>query len=152
MKKICQSMVYIIFIVMIILFIPNNSFAGNIINGGNTTKTNTTKNSTSSSNSTSGGTTYDESLGDLDQYKGTTMDSKKLEHMGKGILSVIQVIGTVLSVVILIIIGIKYMLGSVEEKADYKKTMMPYIYGTLFLFAGSQIPQIIYEFVKNIGW
>lgn len=149
MKKICQSMVYIIFIVMIILFIPNNSFAGNIINGGNTTKTNTTKNSTSSSNSTSGGTTYDESLGDLDQYKGTTMDSKKLEHMGKGILSVIQVIGTVLSVVILIIIGIKYMLGSVEEKADYKKTLVPYVVGAFILFTGTLIPQLIYKIMQN---
>lgn len=149
MKKICQSMVYIIFIVMIILFIPNNSFAGNIINGGNTTKTNTTKNSTSSSNSTSGGTTYDESLGDLDQYKGTTMDSKKLEHMGKGILSVIQVIGTVLSVVILIIIGIKYMLGSVEEKADYKKTLVPYVVGAFILFTGTLISQLIYKIMQN---
>ena len=43
------------------------------------------------------------------------------------------------------ILGIKYMIGSVEEKAEYKKTMMPYIIGTTILFAASTIVSIIYN-------
>ncbi len=39
----------------------------------------------------------------------------------------IKVIGTFLAVGILMIIGIKYVTGSVEEKANYKKTMIPYV-------------------------
>ena len=91
-------------------------------------------------------------LGNLNDYKGSAVTSGAFKKKVNVIFSAIRIAGTVLSVVILIVIGIKYMLGSVEEKADYKKTMMPYIYGTFFLFVGSLIPQIIYEFVKNIGW
>ncbi len=43
-------------------------------------------------------------------------------------------------VIILIAIGIKYMLGSVEEKVEYKKHMMPYVLGAFVLFTGSFLP------------
>ena len=89
---------------------------------------------------------------DLKEYANSGTTSKEFESKIGKLLAVLKYVGVVISVVILIIIGIKYMLGSVEEKADYKKTMMPYIYGTLFLFAGSFVPQVIYEIVKNIGW
>ncbi|MEI3401230.1 MAG: hypothetical protein V8R51_02250 [Clostridia bacterium] len=45
-----------------------------------------------------------------------------------------QTVGIVLSVVILIILGIKYMMGSAEEKAEYKKTMIPYLIGAVSVF------------------
>lgn len=35
------------------------------------------------------------------------------------------------------IIGIKYMTGSLEEKANYKKTMVPYLVGCVILFRSS---------------
>ena len=89
-------------------------------------------------------------LGDLKEYsKGDTTSDLFKDKIEK-VLGFIKNLGIVISVVVLIIIGIKYMLGSVEEKADYKKTMMPYIYGTLFLFAGSFIPQLIYEIVQSV--
>ena len=45
------------------------------------------------------------------------------------------------------IIGIKYMLGSVEEKAQYKKSLLPYIIGAVILFASVNLVQILY----NVG-
>lgn len=63
------------------------------------------------------------------------------------LLGYINVIGIVISVIVLIIIGIKYMLGSVEEKAEYKKTMMGYLIGALLLFMTTTIANILY----NIG-
>lgn len=41
------------------------------------------------------------------------------------------------------IIGLKYMLGSLEEKAEYKKTMLPYIVGCFMLMGTSIIIGII---------
>lgn len=61
------------------------------------------------------------------------------------ILGIIQVIGSALAVIVLIIIGIKYMIGSVEEKAEYKKTFMLYVMGAILLFAGTLIPKLIYD-------
>lgn len=65
-------------------------------------------------------------------------------------LGYVQLVGTILSVLILMIIGLKYMLGSMEEKAEYKKTLIPYIIGAFMLFSGSLVPQIIYQIAQNI--
>ena len=43
------------------------------------------------------------------------------------ITSLIRTIGMFIAVGAMMVIGIKYMTGSVEEKANYKKTMMPYL-------------------------
>jgi len=88
-------------------------------------------------------------LGDLNNYRGTGSDTKAFQDKADIVVGVIRNVGVVLSVVILIILGIKYMLGSVEEKADYKKSMLPYLIGVVILFTGSLIPQIIYDFTTN---
>ena len=62
--------------------------------------------------------------------------------IGNIILSIINVVGVVVSVVILVIIGIKYMLGSVQEKAEYKQSMIPYLIGAVLLFSSSNLPAI----------
>ena len=59
------------------------------------------------------------------------------------IIGLVQMIGTITSVLALIIIGIKYMVGSVEEKAEYKKTMQPYLIGTVMVFSITNIIFII---------
>ena len=88
-------------------------------------------------------------LGDLDNYKGNGEDAPYFISKVNGIVDVIENIGIVVSVIALVIIGIKYMLGSVEEKANYKKTMIPYLIGALLVFSISLIPQIIYKFMEN---
>lgn len=88
-------------------------------------------------------------LGKLDDYKGNGEDSEKFKSKVEGILSIIQMVGVILSVIILILIGIKYMLGSVEEKAEYKKSLIPYLIGALMVFSVTTLPQIIYKFVQN---
>lgn len=83
-----------------------------------------------------------------DYYHPTTISPQEPEVQEKigNILGVINVIGIVSSVIILMIIGMKYMFGSVEEKAEYKKTMSMYLLGTLILFSASTLPNIIYKF------
>ena len=76
--------------------------------------------------------------------------SQRLEDKAEKILGAIRVIGIVTSVIVLSVIGIKYMLGSVEEKSEYKQTMVPYIIGAVLVFSGSAIPQIIYQIAKSI--
>lgn len=90
-----------------------------------------------------------EGLGDLSQYKGVIGNPTKFTTKAKNIAGVIEVVGVVVSVVVLLVIGIKYMLGSVEERADYKKTLIPYIVGAIFVFCMSIIPQLIFNFMQN---
>ena len=67
------------------------------------------------------------------------------------ILGIIKNVGVVLSVVSLILLGIKYMLGSIEEKAAYKESFKPYIIGTFLVFTGSLLPELIYKFMQNLN-
>lgn len=76
--------------------------------------------------------------------------SRKLTDKAEKILGIIQVIGVVVSVITLMGIGIKYMLGSVEEKAEYKEVFKPYLIGAVLVFSATTIPQIIYQIAKNI--
>ena len=64
------------------------------------------------------------------------------------VLGTILNIASVVSVVALMIIGVKYMLGSVEEKANYKQTMLPYIIGFVLALSGTTVVSFIYNSVK----
>ena len=64
---------------------------------------------------------------------------------GQKIVNIIQTVGIVIAVVIILVIGIQYIMGSAEQKAEYKKTMMPYLIGALLLFAGVNIVKVVYN-------
>lgn len=75
-----------------------------------------------------------------DDYKPPQISSGgKLATIGNKIIGGIQYLGSIISVIVLIIIGIKYIIGSTEEKAEYKETMVPYVIGAVFVFAVSNI-------------
>lgn len=75
----------------------------------------------------------------------TTDDAVEVvEKVGK-VLGAIRNITVVVSVIILMIIGVKYIIGSVEEKANYKATLIPYIIGIIFAVSGTTIVDAIYK-------
>ncbi len=74
-------------------------------------------------------------------YSGNTDFVNK---MGK-IIGFLQWAGAIAGVLIIAIFGIKYMMGSLEEKAEYKKTMVPFVVGAVVLFAAPQIAKLIFS-------
>ena len=75
--------------------------------------------------------------------------AKEAEEIGNVIFGIVRTVGIILSVVTLMLLGIKYMIGSVEEKAEYKKTFGIYIIGALMVFAISTFIDVIYKFIKE---
>ena len=73
-----------------------------------------------------------------------------ITDIGNSIIRILSTIGIVISVVVLIVLGIKYMMGSAEEKAEYKKTMIPYLVGAALVFAASSIATVIYNFMQGV--
>lgn len=65
-----------------------------------------------------------------------------------GVLGWIKYIGIITSIVTLSIIGLKYMFSSVEGKAEYKKTMIPYIIGCLMVASISIFISVISYIAK----
>lgn len=87
-----------------------------------------------------------------DDYKPgnlTASDYNKPFQFAGTILNAIWIIGTVISVLAIMILGIKYMVGSVEQRAEYKKTMMPIIIGIIMLFTTTTIVKTIYNIVQT---
>jgi len=78
----------------------------------------------------------------------TGTETDKFDNIGILILRYFSIVGSGLSIILLIILGIKYMLGSLEEKANYKATMLPYFVGALFVFGASTIAGLIYTVVN----
>lgn len=85
------------------------------------------------------------SLGDLDNYGKITGNSKVFEESVGKILSIVQVVASLAAVICLVILGVKYMTGSIEEKAQYKKTLMPYFIGAMMVFGISNFLVVIYN-------
>ena len=92
-----------------------------------------------------------EDPGDFDPGSMDSDDVTIITDRVNPIIGTIVTIGVVISVVTLCILGIKYMVGSVEERAEYKKTMIPYIIGAVLLFATSSIVGIIANIVQSIN-
>lgn len=74
----------------------------------------------------------------------------KFNPIGGKIIGMIQAVGSIVSVAVLVVIGVKYMMGSAEEKAEYKKVMIPYIVGAILVFAASNIAGIVFNFTKDL--
>lgn len=75
----------------------------------------------------------------------------KVVNLGKTIVTIMQTIGIVVAVVVLLVLGIKYMMGSAEEKAEYKKTMIPYVVGAVLIFASTTIVNIVYQLANGLN-
>lgn len=93
------------------------------------------------------------SYADPSQYKGTDQQVEgldKVQGLGNQIITVITTVGSILAVIVLVVLGIKYMMGSAEERADYKKTLMPYFIGALLIFAASAVAGIVYRIAGSV--
>ena len=82
---------------------------------------------------------------DYEPSKITDSDTKVVFTKTGVILGTIRNISAVVSVITLMIIGVKYMLGSVEEKANYKQTMLPYVIGCVLAVSGTSVVSFIYN-------
>lgn len=76
-------------------------------------------------------------------------NSTKFKQKVGVILGIIRALGTIISVVAFLVMGIKYIMGSVDEKVEYKERMLPYIIGFIMLFTIPNIVGIIYDLTKD---
>lgn len=82
--------------------------------------------------------------------EGNGEQPQQVVTIGATIVTIMQTVGIVVAVVVLLILGIKYMMGSAEEKAEYKKTMIPYIVGAVLIFASTTIVNVVYNIARSL--
>lgn len=93
--------------------------------------------------STAGGVT-------LPTGEGATVNDTGIQNVANNVIGVLKVVGAAIAVIVLLIMGIKYLMASVEEKADFKKAMIPYVVGALLVFAAPWIAGFIIDLAASI--
>lgn len=96
----------------------------------------------------------DDVISDGDSFiglgKSNRIDVSNLQTFSRNIYNILLTIGIVVAVVSGSIIGIKYMLGSVEEKADIKGLLIPYIAGCVIIFGSFAIWKIVVTILQGV--
>lgn len=78
----------------------------------------------------------------------SSTDVKEMYEFAGAVAGIIQVAGTIVSVGAMMIIGIRYMVSSADEKAEYRERMIPYFIGAALLFGASNIVNVIYKMFR----
>ena len=76
--------------------------------------------------------------------------TSKVTDAGGKILGVVQVVGVACGVIFLVILGIKYMTSSTNDKATIKESLIPYVIGAVIMFGGSAFLGMIAKFAQNM--
>ena len=73
-------------------------------------------------------------------------DGNGIKTAINNVIGLIQVAGTGISVVVVTMLGIKYLLASPSEKADVKKQIAPILIGCVLLFGAVNLVAVIADF------
>lgn len=71
------------------------------------------------------------------------VDDAEIQKASNSLVNLFIVAGTVIAVVYIGILGMKFMMGSVEEKAQIKETLIPFIVGCVVVFGAFTIWKIV---------
>lgn len=122
MKMKCLFKIFIVLTLLFIVFIQVNSVYAQTINTGE----------------------YDPSSSRNPSSETRIIDIANI------VVGVIRGVGVVISVGSLVVIGIREVTASAEEKSIIKEAMPGYVLGALMVFAITVIPTTIYELVMNM--
>ena len=76
--------------------------------------------------------------------------AKSINNIVSQIISVVQVIGAAVAVIMLIVLAIKYISAAPNDKAEIKKHAVVYIVGAVILFGAVGLLQIVKTFAGTI--
>lgn len=74
-----------------------------------------------------------------------------MQNIIGAMITIVQVIGMGVAIIMLIVLAIKYISAAPGDKADIKKHAVVYVVGAIVLFAASGILGIVKNFAKNIS-
>ena len=77
-------------------------------------------------------------------------DPGKLSDFSSSLYTILLTAATAVTIIIGIVLGIKYMVGSVEEKAEYKKMLVPYLAGCVAIYGALGIWKLLVTILSGI--
>lgn len=95
----------------------------------------------------------DDMMNDADNFisQGTTKyNETALQNFSKTMYNILLAVGVAIAVIIGGIIGIKLMTASVEEKAQVKELLVPYVVGCIVVFGGFAIWKLVVTILEGM--
>lgn len=71
-----------------------------------------------------------------------TIDSNKIKNTSNTIYNILLIVGMCVAIIVSGILGIQFMVGSAEEKAKIKDSLIPFIIGCIVVFGAFGIWKI----------
>ncbi len=75
---------------------------------------------------------------------------ESIKGVTDSLYNVFLVIGITIAVIVGIILGVQFMIGSVEQKSKVKESIIPYIAGCAAIFGGFGIWKLVIEILKGL--
>ena len=79
-----------------------------------------------------------------------TAEAGKVRNALGIVLTIVRNVGASIAVIMLLVLGSKYMIASAADRAEIKKHAIIYVLGAVVLFASSAIIEIIKNFIIDI--
>ena len=76
--------------------------------------------------------------------------TEDLKDMSDTLYNILLVIGIIAAIIVGLIMGIKFIMGSIEEKAEIKAMLIPYIIGCVVVFGAFTIWQIVVDILQSM--
>ena len=73
----------------------------------------------------------------------------ELQKLSNTVYNILLVTGIIIAIIVGLIMGIKFIMGSIEEKAEIKGMIIPYIIGCIVVFGAFTIWQIVVNLLQN---
>lgn len=83
-------------------------------------------------------------------YRPDEPDADVINDLAGEFVAILRNISVITSVIFVMILGVRYILGSVEERADYKKTMIPIAIGMGFITLILTIITFLHNTIQHI--
>lgn len=70
-----------------------------------------------------------------------------VNEIANTVINWLWIISIIVTIIVLMVIGLKYIIGSTQEKAEYKKSLIPLVVGALLIVFATTIVKFL--FAKN---
>ena len=81
--------------------------------------------------------------------KNVGLDEGVIQELSNTVYNILFILGIVIAVIWGLVIAIKFITGSVEEKAEVKKTLIPYVAGCVVLFGAFTIWKLVVTILQS---
>ena len=72
-------------------------------------------------------------------------DTSGLNNVAQNVINIIWIISIIVAIVVVMVIGIQFIIGGTQQKAEYKKALMPVAVGVGLVVFGTSIVKFLFS-------